>query len=110
MANLKIKRGDTVKVISGSFKGKTGKVVAVNPASATVAVEGLNVVKRHVKPSMVSPQGGIVDVHKHLDVSKVAIVQPGSKTNKTSRVGFIIDKSGVKKRVYKQLNNKEIDV
>lgn len=110
MANLKIKKGDMVKVITGSFKGSNGKVVAVNPSKGTVAVEGLNIVKRHVKPSMVTPQGGIVDVHKHLDVSKVAILQPGAKSTKTSRIGFTVNKSGEKSRVYRQLNNKEIDV
>ena len=109
MASLRIKKGDQVKIITGSLKGKVGKVVAVHPETRAVSVEGLNIVKRHVKPSMVSPQGGIVDVHKPIDVSKVALVQTGVKGDKTSRVGYITDKTGAKKRVYRQAKNKEID-
>ena len=109
MAHLKIKKGDTVKVITGSLKGKSGKVVAVLPKTAQVKVEGLNIVKRHVKPSVVSPQDGIVDTHKPIDVSKVALVTGSGKTEKTSRVGYTIDKTGAKKRVLRQSNNKEID-
>jgi len=108
MANLKLKKGDKVKVITGSFKGKVGKIVSVNPTDSTVAVEGINIVKRHVKPSVTSPQGGIIDVHKPLDVSKVALVQ--AKGDKTSRVGYKVANDGTKKRVYRQVNDKEIDV
>ncbi|MBP9738412.1 50S ribosomal protein L24 [Candidatus Saccharibacteria bacterium] len=109
MSGLRIKKGDLVKIITGSDKGKTGKVVAVQPNDRTVTVEGINIVKRHVKPSMVSPQGGIVDVHKPMDISKVALVQAGSKDGKTSRVAYVVDKAGDKKRVYRQAKNKEID-
>jgi large subunit ribosomal protein L24 len=96
MANLKLKKGDQVKVIAGSHKGKTGKVVAVLPKEGAVKVEGINIVRRHVKPNMVQPQGGIIDKHVAIDASKVAILQTGKK-------------DGSKVRVFKT-TNKEIDV
>lgn len=105
--NMRIKKGDTVRVIAGSHKGKTGKVVAVEPKKNGVRVEGINIVKRAVKPSMVSPQGGITEIHKPLDISKVAIVHP-SKKEAVSKIGYKVEKSGAKKRVYKQASNKEI--
>lgn len=109
MAGMKLKKGDLVKVITGAHKGKTGKIVSVHTDSNAVAVEGLGIVKRHVKPSAVAPQGGIIDVHKPIDVSKVALVVSGSKDSATSRVAFTISKDGAKKRVYRQAKNKEID-
>lgn len=107
MAGLRIKRGDMVRVITGGHKGKTGKVVRVDAASHAVYVEGINIVKRHTKPSIVAPQGGITDIHKPIDISKVAIVT-SDKGDKVSRVGYITNKDGNKVRVYRQANNKEI--
>jgi large subunit ribosomal protein L24 len=95
-----------VTVITGSYKGKSGKVVAVLPKTGGVKVEGINIVKRAVKPSATSPQGGIKDAHKPLDISKVAIVHP-TKKSAVSKVGYSIAKDGSKTRVYK-VNNKEI--
>ena len=108
MSQMKLKKGDMVKIITGSFKGKMGKIVAVQPSDNTVKVEGINIVKRHVKPSMVSPQGGIVDVHQAIDASKVALLIDGKKDS-TSRIGYAVKKDGSKVRVYRQANNKEID-
>ena len=108
MSGMKLKKGDLVKVIAGSNKGKTGKIVAVVPTEGTVKVEGLNIVKRHVKPNMLQPQGGIIDKHLGIDVSKVALVQAGKKDT-TSRIGYTVKKDGTKVRVYKK-TNKEIDV
>lgn len=105
---MKLKKGDQVKVIAGSLKGQTGKVVAVLPRTNGVKVEGLNVVKRHVKPNMLQPQGGIVDKHIAIDASKVALLQTGKK-DATSRVGYVTKKDGSKVRVFKK-TNKEIDV
>lgn len=105
--SVRIKKGDMVKVIAGADKGKTGKVVSVQPAKHSVKVEGLNVVKRAVKPSMVNPQGGITELHKGIDISKVAIVHP-SKKDKVSKIGYKVAKDGSKTRVYKQASNKEI--
>lgn len=108
MAGLRLKKGDQVKVIAGAHKGKTGKVVTVLPRENAVKIEGLNLVKRHVKPNMLQPQGGIVDKHVAIDASKVAILQTGKK-DATSRIGYATKKDGSKARVFKA-NNKEIDV
>lgn len=108
MSTIKLKKGDQVKVITGSLKGKTGKIVEVVPAKKAVKVEGLNIVKRHVKPNMLQPQGGIVDIHQPIDVSKVALLQTGKK-DATSRIGYKVAKDGSKVRVFKK-TNKEIDV
>lgn len=108
MAHLKLKKGDMVKIIAGSNKGKSGKIVAVLPKENAVKVEGINIVKRHVKPNMLSPQGGIVDVHQGIDVSKVALLQTGKK-DATTRVGYEVKKDGTKVRVMRQVANKEID-
>lgn len=108
MAGMKLKKGDLVKVITGSNKGKTGKVVRVHTSENAVSVEGINVVKRHVKPNTLNPQGGIIEVHKPIDVSKVAFIADGSK-GATSRIGYITSKDGTKKRVLRQAKNKEID-
>lgn len=108
MAGLKLKKGDQVKIVAGSHKGKTGKIVAVLPKQHAVKVEGLNVVKRHVKPNMLQPQGGIIDKHVAIDASKVAILQTGKK-DVTSRIGYSVKKDGGKVRVFKK-TNKEIDV
>lgn len=108
MSGMKLKRGDTVKIITGSFKGSTGKIVAVLPAKNAVKVEGIGIVKRHVKPNMLQPQGGIQEVHQPIDVSKVALITD-AKTGKTSRVGYLVKKSGEKTRVALQAKNKEID-
>lgn len=108
MANLRLKKGDQVKIITGSFKGKTGKIVAVLPKENAVKVEGINIIKRHVKPNMLQPQGGIIDKHVAIDASKVAILQTGKKDT-TSRVGYVVKKDGTKARVFKT-TNKEIDV
>ena len=102
---IRLKKGDTVVVRSGKYKGKTGKITAVHPAENKVTVEGINVVKKHVKPNTAHPQGGIVDVTKPILVSKVGIMDPTSK--KPTRIGYTVDKDGKKARVYKS-NGKEI--
>ena len=103
----RLKKGDTVKIIAGAHKGKTGKIVAIEPKNGLVKVEGINSVKRAVKPSMIHPQGGIKELHKGLDISKVAIVHP-TKKDTVSKVGYKVAKDGTKTRVYKQASNKEI--
>lgn len=102
---IRIKKGDTVIVRSGKYKGQTGKVSMVHPSTNQVTVEGINVVKKHLKPSRSNAQGGIVDVQKPLYVSKVSILEPTSK--KPSKIGYQIDKDGKKVRVYKK-TGKEI--
>lgn len=105
MYKLRIKKGDTVQVLSGKYKGKTGKVVATHPFENKVTVEGINIVKKHVKPNQAYPQGGIIDLTKPMWASKVALIDP--TTHKPTRVGYKLDKEGNKTRVYKA-SGKEI--
>lgn len=102
---IRLKKGDTVIVLSGKYKGKTGKVTATHPSLNKVTVEGINIVKKHVKPNRAHPQGAIVELTKPIWVSKVAIVEPTSK--KASKIGFSTGKDGAKVRVYKR-SGKEI--
>lgn len=84
MASLKIKKGDTVKVIAGKDKDKEGKVLSVNAKKHTVLVEGANMITKHQKPSAANQQGGIVNKEAPLDISNVMLVVDGQPT----RVGF----------------------
>ena len=102
---IRIKKGDEVIVRSGKYKGQTGKVVATHPTLNKVTVEGINIVKRHVKPDKQNPQGGIIPITKPIDVSKVGIIDPSTK--KASRIGYKLDKDGAKTRVFKK-SGKEI--
>jgi large subunit ribosomal protein L24 len=96
----KIKKDDTVIVLSGPYKGKSGKVLKVIPETERVLVEGVNTVARHVKPSMADPQGGIKRREAPLHVSNVAVRDP--KTGKPTRVGFKVLDNGRKVRVAKR--------
>ena len=87
MSTLKIKKGDTVKVIAGKDKDKEGKVIAVNKKNNTVLVEGINMVTKHAKPSMQNQQGGIVHQESPVDISNVMYLHKG----KATRVGFKMD-------------------
>jgi large subunit ribosomal protein L24 len=101
---IRLRKGDTVMVRSGKDKGRAGKIVAVHPSMNKVTVEGINVVKRHLKPNQTHPQGGIVEQTKPIWVSKVGIIEATSK--KPSRIGYKLD--GDKKiRIYKN-SGKEI--
>ena len=71
---LKIKKGDTVKVIAGKDKGKEGKVIAVNAKKNTVLVEGINMITKHTKPSMANQNGGIVQQEGPINMSNVLYV------------------------------------
>lgn len=102
---IRIKKGDEVIIRSGKYKGQTGKVVATHPTLNKVTVEGINIVKRHVKPDKQNPQGGIIPITKPIDVSKVGIIDPSTK--KASRIGYKLDKDGKKTRVFKK-SGKEI--
>ncbi|EAK3598635.1 50S ribosomal protein L24 [Campylobacter jejuni] len=75
---LKIKKGDSVKVITGNDKGKTGKVLAVYPKTLKVVVEGCKIAKKAIKPSEKNPNGGFINKEMPMDISNVAKVQ-GSK-------------------------------
>jgi large subunit ribosomal protein L24 len=93
----RIKRGDLVVVISGKNKGKQGKVARILVEGDRVIVEGINLVKRHVRPTPKSPQGGILEKEAPLHMCKVMPVDP--KTGKPTRVRFVIDAKGKKNRV-----------
>lgn len=105
MYKIRLKKGDTVVVRAGKYKGQTGKITATHPKDNKVTVEGINIVKKHQKPDQQHPQGGIIELTKPIWVSKVSIVEPTSKT--ASRIGYEIDNEGNKKRVYKK-TGKEI--
>lgn len=98
VVNIRIKKGDTVVVIAGAQKGKTGTVVKTHPTLNKVTVEGINVVKKHVKPTQAKPTGAIVELTKPIWVSKVAVLEPTTK--KPSRVRFSFDNNGNKVREY----------
>ncbi|NOU26867.1 MAG: 50S ribosomal protein L24 [Polyangiaceae bacterium] len=95
----RLRKGDEVIVISGKFKGKTGKVAAVLAEADKVVVEGINVVKRHMKPSPKNQQGGIFEKALPIHACKVMPVDP--KTGKGTRVSFKTDDKGNKIRVAK---------
>ncbi|MEE1038198.1 MAG: 50S ribosomal protein L24 [Eubacterium sp.] len=94
MATLKIKKGDTVKVIAGKDKDKEGKVLAVKDGK--VIVEGINMITKHAKPSMANQQGGIINKEAPIDMSNVMLMHEG----KVTRVGFKVE-DGKKVRVAK---------
>ena len=104
---MRIRKDDLVKIIAGSNKGTTGKVVSVDTKKNTVLVEGVGVGHRHVKPNQLNPRGGKKDIHVGIDVSKVALVVD-EKAGTTSRVGLAKNSDGVKVRLAKSLKNKEI--
>ena len=100
---MKIKKGDTVEVLSGNDKGKTGEVLEVIPKMQRVIVKGVNIRKKHVKPRKQGEEGGIIPVECSIHSSKVNVVCP--KCNKATRVGMI--KEGKDKiRVCKKCGNK----
>jgi large subunit ribosomal protein L24 len=85
MIKLKIKTGDTVRVIAGDHKGSEGKVVKVDREKNKAIVEGVNMVSKHTKPSAKSPQGGIVKKEAPIQISNISLIDP--KTKETTRVG-----------------------
>lgn len=102
---IRLNKGDTVIVRTGKYKGQTGQITATHPRENKVTVEGINIVKKHVKPNQAHPQGAIVELTKPIWVSKVAIVEPTTK--KASRIGYKLNKDGTKTRVFKS-TGKEI--
>jgi large subunit ribosomal protein L24 len=97
MAKLKIRKGDRVKVIRGNDAGKEGTVLRVEPEKSRVVVEGINLRKRHRKPSAASPEGGIVEFEAPLHASNVMLLDP--KTGEPTRVRSGVDKDGARARV-----------
>ena len=97
MSVQRIQKGDTVVVISGKDKGKKGKVMRFSKEDNRVLVEGVNLVKRHMKPNPRMQQGGILEREQPINASKVMLVDP--KTGKGTRVRVKTDDKGVKVRV-----------
>ncbi len=98
--NLHIKKNDVVKVIAGSQKGKTAKILHINMAKETVLLEGVNIHKKHARPSQERPKGGIIDMEAPLDISNVMLVCP--RCNKITRVNFKKLEDGKNVRVCKK--------
>ncbi len=96
---MKLKKKDQVMVIQGKDRGKKGEVLAVLPKTSQVVVEGVNVVKRHTKPSQKNPKGGIVELTKPIIASKLMVIDPSS--GRPARIGYKVGKNNKKERVYK---------
>lgn len=92
-----IKKGDTVEVIAGDNKGVTGKVMRVLPEKNRVLVEGVNMAHKHVRPTQRNPQGGRIRIERPIHISNVLPVSP--KTSRGTRVRFVTDAKGVKRRM-----------
>ena len=102
MNNMFVKAGDTVVLLTGDEKdrGKKGKVLAVSPKEGKVIVEGINVVKKHVKPRKAGDPSGIIETEGAIYASKVQVVCP--KCGKATRVAHKVDENGNKTRVCKK--------
>ncbi|HRI47101.1 MAG: 50S ribosomal protein L24 [Ignavibacteriaceae bacterium] len=96
---MKIRKNDNVMVVAGNDKGKTGKVLKVFPKDSRVIIEGVNIRKRHTKPSQKNQQGGIIEKEAPIHVSNVMILDP--KSNEPTRVGsqIILDEKTGKKKI-----------
>lgn len=93
MPKLHVKKGDTVKVLSGNSKGQQGKVIEVLIAKSRAIVEGVNMVSKHSKPNAANPQGGITKMEASIHISNIMVVDP--KSGDATRIGRKIDdKSG----------------
>ncbi len=102
---MKIKSGDMVKVISGHYKGTVGEVKAVSPKTNKIIVEGVNLVKKSLKPTQANPDGGIIEREAPIDASNVAFYD--GKAKKTVKLGSKVNDKGKKVR-YNKATGKEI--
>jgi len=100
MAKLHIKKDDTVYVLAGDDKGKTGRVLSIDAKKNRAIVEGVNKVKKSTKPNAQHPQGGIIEIEAPIHLSNLNVVDP--KTKKPTRVGFKVDDKGNKVRISKK--------
>tara|TARA_Y100000991_G_C21660546_1_gene216525 strand:+ start:44 stop:358 length:315 start_codon:yes stop_codon:yes gene_type:complete len=85
MSKLHIKKGDTVKVLSGADNGKTGKITSVDREKGRAFVEGINLVSKHTKPSAANPQGGIVKREASVHISNLMVVDSKGQASRTGR-------------------------
>lgn len=87
---MNIKKGDTVKILSGNDKGKTGEVIEIIPKTEKIVVKGINIRKKHVKPRKQGEEGGIISVECPIHSSKANIVCP--KCGKATRIAYVMEK------------------
>lgn len=99
---MKLKKGDKVIVISGKDKGKVGVIQRSYPKLNKIVVEGVNVRKKHQKPTQQNPEGSIVEIYAPIDASNAMYYD--AKTKKGTRLGYKVNKDGVKVRVAKKTN------
>ena len=92
LVKLNVKKGDTVVVLSGKDKGKQGKIKAAMPKDGRVVVEGINMIKRHTKPTQANPRGGIIEKEAPIYASKVMLLDP--ETKKPTRVKKVQQNDG----------------
>ena len=100
---MRIKKGDTVKVLSGKDKGKTGEVLEILPKTNKIVVKGINIIKKHTKPRKQGEEGGILSMEGAIHVAKVNVVCP--KCGKATKIGYSEEK-GEKDRVCKKCGAK----
>ena len=98
----KIKKEDTVKVLSGSYKGESGRVVKILKEKNRAIVEGVNKAKKHIRPTQDNPQGGIIEKELSINLSNLGLMNKGELV----KVGFEIDKAGKRYRINKKNGNK----
>ena len=100
MSKLHIKKDDTVIVLTGEDKGKTGKVLKVLVEKQRAIVEGVNIVKKSAKPSAKNPQGGIVEMEAPIHISNLSLIDP--KSGKATRIAIRVKEDGSKVRIAKK--------
>ena len=97
---LKVKKNDKIKVLQGKDRGKTGKVLRIEPSNGRLYVEGINIIKRHTRKKSQNQPGGIISKEGPVNISNVVVVCPNC--SKTTRIGFALKDSGDKVRVCKK--------
>ncbi len=102
-SKVHVRRGDKVRIIAGNYKGATGQILRVIPAANQVVVEGVNVRKRHQRPSPQNPEGGIVSFEAPINASNVMLVDP--TIGEPTRTRVRIDKDGTKERISVRTGN-----
>lgn len=105
MQKLHIKKGDTVYINAGEFKGKKGRVLEVLPAKNKAIVEGVNLISKHTKPNSTSPEGGIIKKEAPIHISNLMLICP--ETGKQTRIGRKHNSEGKLVRYSKKSKNKE---
>lgn len=105
MSKVNIKKGDTVYVLAGDDRGKTGRVLSVDAAKNRAIVEGINMVTKSTKPNAKHPQGGLIKMEAPINISNLNLLDP--KTEKPTRVGYKVDEKGEKVR-YSKKSGEEI--